>query len=217
METIESTLEVGLRERKRLRTHSAIEQAALRLFAERGYDATPVDDIAAAVEVSPRTFFRYFPTKEHVVFANSEQVLDRLLKAIRATPADMPDAIALREGFLALAVGIEHHRADNLLRGQLIAENPSLRARAFAIETEWEAAVAAELAERSDKRPRTDRDSTFARRSLVSSGLGANRIATEEWSRRSGRGSLTRLITLAFAALIEQYALAAASEDPTAS
>jgi AcrR family transcriptional regulator len=213
---LESTLEVGLRERKKIRTHTSIAQAALQLFAERGYDATPVDDIAAAGDVSPRTFFRYFPTKEHVVFANSEQVLERLLLAIRATPPDVPDAIALREGFLALAVGIEHHRTDNLLRGKLIAENPSLRARAFAIETEWEAALADELAERSGKRTRVDRDGAFARRSLVSSGLGANRIATEEWSRRGGRGSLTRLISLAFSALIEQYALAAISDDEAA-
>jgi AcrR family transcriptional regulator len=66
----------GLRERKKAKTRAAIQEQAMRLFRERGYEATTVEQIAEAAEVSPSTFFRYFPTKEAVVMYD---VLDQIL------------------------------------------------------------------------------------------------------------------------------------------
>ena len=72
----------GLRERKKQKTRWAIQEHALRLFAEQGYEATTVDQIAAAAEISPSTFFRYFPTKEDLVIEDEYDAL--LVEGLRS-------------------------------------------------------------------------------------------------------------------------------------
>src|SRR5579864_3778298 len=84
----------GLRERKKAKTRAAIQRHALRLFRERGYAATTVEQIAAAVEISPSTFFRYFPTKEDVVLYDDVDPL--LFAAFEAQPADLSPIQAMR-------------------------------------------------------------------------------------------------------------------------
>src|SRR5713101_2274261 len=84
----------GLRERKKARTRAAIREHALRLFREQGYAATTVDQIASAAEVSPSTFFRYFPTKEDVVLQDDFDVL--ALEVFEALPAELSPIAAFR-------------------------------------------------------------------------------------------------------------------------
>jgi AcrR family transcriptional regulator len=85
---------MGLRERKKLKTRAALQDIALRLFREQGYAETTVEQIAEAAEVSPSTFFRYFPTKEDVVLYDALDPL--LIEAFRAQPANLSPLQAMR-------------------------------------------------------------------------------------------------------------------------
>ncbi|PJE96646.1 TetR family transcriptional regulator [Streptomyces carminius] len=123
-----SAPKLGLRERKKIRTRQAIRQAAYRLFAEQGYDSTPVDQIAEAAEVSPSTVFRYFPTKEDIVLADGHDPVT--VAALRGRPAGEPPVRAVREALYS-TVG-EAYRADPAemyLRARLIRDVPAVRAR----------------------------------------------------------------------------------------
>src|SRR5271167_1253240 len=84
----------GLRERKKARTRASLREHALRLFREQGYHATTVEQIAAAAEVSPSTFFRYFPTKEDLVL--QDDMDDRVLRALARQPPELAPLAAIR-------------------------------------------------------------------------------------------------------------------------
>jgi AcrR family transcriptional regulator len=143
---------VGLRERKKARTKAALQQHALRLFGERGYQATTVEQIAEAAEVSPTTFFRYFPTKEDVVLYD---VLDPpAIAAFKAQPAELSPIQALR-GTMRQVFGqlSAEEVAVQRERDRLIRSVPELRARMldeFARNIQLLAEV---LAERMGRRP----------------------------------------------------------------
>ncbi|WP_241265735.1 TetR/AcrR family transcriptional regulator [Streptomyces boncukensis] len=118
----------GLRERKKIQTRQAIRRAAYRLFEEQGYDATPVDQIAEAAEVSPSTVFRYFPTKEDIVLTDEHDPV--VEETLRERPAGEPPIAALRQAlYSSLARIVEADAAEALQRMRLIREVPALRAR----------------------------------------------------------------------------------------
>src|SRR3954470_11940226 len=95
------TAQPGLRERKKEATRRLIAQTARRLFAERGFDAVTVAQVARAADVAEKTVFNYFPTKEDLFYANMEAFEERLLAAIRERPAGETVLEAFRRFFLA--------------------------------------------------------------------------------------------------------------------
>lgn len=119
-----------LRERKKLRTRRAIQDHALRMFAEQGYDETTVEQIAAAAEISPSTFFRYFPTKEDVVVTD---VYDPIMaEVLRDQPPEMPPVEALRAMLREILPQLYETDLEALkTRLRLTADVPSLRGRTF--------------------------------------------------------------------------------------
>jgi len=132
---------VGLRERKKARTREALQDAAMERFARQGFDGTTVEEIAEACEVSPRTFFRYFPTKEDVLFADGEARRERLLAVIAERPIDEPAFGALQAAMRTLTADYRDDRDALVARFQIVAASPHLQAYKAEHQHGWEAAV----------------------------------------------------------------------------
>ncbi|MGI5204550.1 TetR family transcriptional regulator [Spirillospora sp. CA-108201] len=143
----EETGRPGLRERKKMRTRQAIATAALRLFAERGYEETTIADIAAAADVSPRTFFSYFPSKEDVIFAEIDDRLAEVSERLRRTPGESPMETIRRSIVDVLEAIVAEHRDYGPVQVALILERPALRARALQRMTDAQDAIEALLRE----------------------------------------------------------------------
>ena len=120
----------GLRERKKQKTRWAIQEQALRLFERQGYDGTTIDQIAAAAEISPSTFFRYFPSKEDLVI--QDQYDELLMAGLKNAPPEMDVLAAIRQSAAsAFQVMGPEEEARLRERSALIMSVPSLRARSF--------------------------------------------------------------------------------------
>jgi AcrR family transcriptional regulator len=157
---------VGLRERKKAKTRLAIQRHALRLFKEQGYAATTVDQIAEAAEVSPSTFFRYFPSKEDVVVYDDYD--PALIASFRAQPAELSPISALRRSIVDVfdSMPEEHVELENL-RGRLLVQVPELRARMLMQIADSIAMLAGEIAARTGRDP-----GDFAVRSFTGAVVG---------------------------------------------
>ena len=93
--TTEAVGALGLRERKKRRTRQTIIDVALKLFAERGYAETTLSEIAEAADISPSTFFNYFPAKDAIVFALTDQLVESARERVAKRPDDEPTAEAI--------------------------------------------------------------------------------------------------------------------------
>ncbi|MBE9375243.1 TetR family transcriptional regulator [Saccharopolyspora sp. HNM0983] len=148
----------GLRARKKQRTRAALIDAGLDLFAGSGYESTTVDEIAAAADVSPRTFFRYFASKEDLALAKGAEFDVLVVDALAGRPAAEPPLAALRGAVLemlhAAADGDGVHRY--LLTQHLITKNPALLAGNLRRSAEVEEQLTAEIARRQDLDPAAD-------------------------------------------------------------
>lgn len=117
----------GLRERKKTRTRTAIQEAALRLFREQGYDATTVEQIAAAADVSERTFFRYFPSKAETV--EYDPIEPVVVEAFVRQPAHLSPTAALRAAIREVYEALPAERLElERQRQHLVAEVSGLQA-----------------------------------------------------------------------------------------
>jgi AcrR family transcriptional regulator len=192
----------GRRERKKQATSIALHEAALRLFAERGYAETTVEDIADAADVAARTFFRHFGSKEAVLFADEDDRQDLWRGALRARPADEPILVTVREAALALADDYSHDK--DFLRWDLAAKHRGIQAHWLQIGIDWETVLAEEVAARLALPSRYD----VTARTVAAVALGAWRVAQANWVRDRGKTSLRTHLLQSYGCLEELASLA---------
>jgi AcrR family transcriptional regulator len=184
-----------LRERKKAATREALQAAALRLAVRDGLDALTVEAIAEAVDVSPRTFFNYFGTKEEALLPSNEARHVELQQAIAARPADEPPLETLHAVIRDLAVRISERREETTLRMQLVRENPSLLPRHLASFATFERVLVEAIAARTGLDPDCDLYPSLA----ATAAVGALRSASQVWRNQGDNGhdpSLPDLIDL---------------------
>lgn len=185
----------GLRERTRRAVRAELAELALRLFVEHGYEETTVDDIAAAAGVSRRSFFRYFPSKEEVVFGDVEDLADQVADAIRARPADEEPWTVLH-----VVLGEWEEKIHSAQRNpavlRLIESTPALRARLH----QKRDALRGRITDALRDRPGSGLD-PFTADLLTACAAAALDAAGREWLRHDGTIDRRELIDRAFATL----------------
>ncbi|MBB5872064.1 AcrR family transcriptional regulator [Allocatelliglobosispora scoriae] len=178
----------GLRERKKAKTRRTIQEQALRLFAEQGYEGTTVEQIAEAAEVSPSTFFRYFPTKEDVVLRDEYDPL--LVEAFLRQPLDVRPVPALRAAMREVLADLYPQIGDEVYRRtKLQMEVPALRARMMEQQLETLEMFSQGLARRSGRAA-----SDLGVRTFAGAFVGATLAAILAWMDSDGAASLPDLL-----------------------
>ncbi len=185
----DDSLPMSLRERKKRLAQATIEETALRLFQQRGYEHTSIQDIADAVMMSSRTFFRYFASKEDVLLEPMRAIQSEGLRFLEhAAPTESPHA-ALRATFEYLASLYQQQRASFLTRYHVVMQIPSIASIYLYALVEKEPALCDALCSRLETG--TPRNKM---RFLVAIYMAALRVALEEWLEQEAQRDLVSLL-----------------------
>lgn len=189
---VDSAPPPGRRERKKQHTRDELMEHAARLFAERGFDAVTTEDIAEAADVSQRTFFRHFPSKEAVIYGRADELCAAMLVAFDDRPTDEPIVDTVVGAMTAI---VDHYAAnpqEAFLQARLGAEFPAVAAHARAtVQSDWEHQLTAAIAARIRVDPLTDPRPEI----LAGAAFSAYRAAVRRWSAGGGRDDFGGLLT----------------------
>jgi AcrR family transcriptional regulator len=160
-----------------------LQEAALALYSERGFDQTTAAEIAARAGVTERTFFRHFTDKREVLFGGSELLRERIVSGVAGAPAGKTPLDAVARGLDAAAAFLGDARRDLAAQRQtVIAANPELRERELTKLSDYAVAVATTLRQRGVSEPQA----TLA----AESGMSVLRVAVERWANSDDERSL---------------------------
>jgi AcrR family transcriptional regulator len=184
----------GLRQRKRQQTRERLTEAAMALFLDRGFEATTLDDIAAAADISRRSFFHYFASKEDVVFAWQEESTASLIAAVAARPANESMLTAAENAILTMVGQLKPGEAMAIAR--LKRDNPALQARDQVKHEKLERALAEALGKRAGQKAEK-----LQARLVAMIATGTMRIGGELWAAEGAREKPEALVKRTFAAI----------------
>lgn len=194
------------RSRKKSRTYAALAQAGAELFASRGFDETTTNDIAERADVSQRTLFRHFASKEAVLYGDTDEVVFALRDALASQPHDTPVLTVVHNAIASLAENFEEHRDQRLLQARLAASYPSVSAYSRAtVQLGWEREIIAAVADRLAVDPLVDPRPEI----IAGATMSAVRVATRQWTLSQGNEDYMGLITTALASVSRLGVLAA--------
>lgn len=180
----------GRRSRKKQRTRDDLIAAGDYLFATQGFDATTTTDIADRADVSQRTLFRHFPTKESLLYGDLDDARLQLRESLAARPVDESVLDSVRESMLSLAEDFEINRDRRLLQARLAATSPAVSAYSRAVvQFSWEREIIAAVAERLDVDPLEDPRPEI----VAGAAMSAVRIAMWQWTVSGGTSDFMTL------------------------
>ena len=190
---------LGRRERKKLATRQALSEAAMRLVLERGFDHVTVEAISEAADVSARTFFNYFSSKEEAVLGDAPDPA-AVRQAILERPATEVPLQAACNVLRGLALELSERREEMLLREQLVYRHPTLFAKHLSAYAGFERALGDAIAERLGRFGGDDADELYP--SVVAAAVtAATKAALQHWMQDAGRVPLSDVVEAAFAHL----------------
>jgi AcrR family transcriptional regulator len=194
----------GLRERKKAQTRRALTAATIRLAIERGSpDRVTVEEISEAADVSPRTFFNYFSSKEDAILGVNPEGRAALRTELELRPADESPVEALRAALLATAEGIDENAELWAQRLQLVRDHPALSPGYVASFADFERGLVEAMAARLDLDP----DADLYPAVVVAAALTVMRVTVKHWQATAVDTPLTELLDLAFDQLADGLAL----------
>jgi len=177
------------RERKKSATQRALVAAANARFHQTGFEITTIEMICEDAGISRRTFFRYFPTKEDLVFPHRSERLARFLELLQQAPLNLSPVASLRDVAQVFAKEYVQNREQLVAQQRLIQRTPALLAREHEIDRDWEAAMVQAFSERGSGGSEPE----LHARVLAGAAIGVIRATMRHWFAQDGKPDLAKL------------------------
>jgi AcrR family transcriptional regulator len=194
VEAPQAEVKEGLREKRKRQLKSELSQQAIRLFTQKGFEETTIDDIVDPLAVSKRTLFRYFATKEDLVFAWYEELTEELVRALAARPKAESPFESVCQTLLSLLHYYDENPRWALAMTRLAKATPSLVGKSFEKRSIWERELARVLAKRLPSAPTRD----LTARVTVAAALAAFTCGIDEWTASGGKTNIHACLDRAF-------------------